>query len=129
MQAASGLAGRERANGWIALLLYLLLAPALWAYIQVSLNEAWEQDADALPGEPRRLVRERRLGRLRADASLLPELVGPLVDQLACRFGGGSERREGEGAADRDAADAGRGQLGDGGATGPGEDVDRQIDR
>ena len=48
VQAASGLAGRERANGWIALILYLLLAPALWAYIQVSLNEVWEQDADAL---------------------------------------------------------------------------------
>jgi hypothetical protein len=49
VQAASGLAGRERANGWIGLILYLLLAPALWAYIQVSLNEIWEQDADSLP--------------------------------------------------------------------------------
>ena len=49
VQAASGLAGRERANGWIALILYLLLPLALWAYIQVSLNEIWEQDADALP--------------------------------------------------------------------------------
>ena len=54
VQTASGLAGRERANGWIALILYLLLAPALWAYIQVSLNEIWEQDADAdaLPEPP-----------------------------------------------------------------------------
>src|SRR5262245_50455228 len=50
VQAASGLAGREQANGWIALILYLLLAPALWAYMQVSLNEIWEQDADALSG-------------------------------------------------------------------------------
>jgi hypothetical protein len=49
VQAASGLAGRERANGWIGLILYLLLAPALWAYIQVSLNEIWEQEADSLP--------------------------------------------------------------------------------
>ena len=49
VQAASGLAGREQANGWIALILYLLLPFALWAYIQVSLNEIWEQDADALP--------------------------------------------------------------------------------
>ena len=48
VQAASGLAGREQANGWIALILYLLLPFALWAYIQVSLNEIWEQDADAL---------------------------------------------------------------------------------
>jgi hypothetical protein len=49
VQLASGLAGREQANGWIALILYLLLAPALWAYIQVSLNEIWEQEADGQP--------------------------------------------------------------------------------
>jgi hypothetical protein len=49
VQAASGLAGKEQANGWIALILYLLLPFALWAYIQVSLNEIWEQDADPLP--------------------------------------------------------------------------------
>ena len=49
VQTASELAGRERANGWIALILYLLLPFALWAYIQVSLNEIWEQDADMLP--------------------------------------------------------------------------------
>jgi hypothetical protein len=48
VQAASGLAGKERANGWIGLILYVLLAPAFYAYIQVSLNEIWEQDADAL---------------------------------------------------------------------------------
>ena len=29
VQTASALAGRERANGWIALILYVLLAPAL----------------------------------------------------------------------------------------------------
>ena len=53
VQTASGLAGRERANGWIGLILYLLLPFALWAYIQVSLNEIWEQEAEALPaGEP-----------------------------------------------------------------------------
>jgi hypothetical protein len=49
VQTASALAGKEQANGWIALILYLLLPFALWAYIQVSLNEIWEQDADALP--------------------------------------------------------------------------------
>ncbi len=49
VQTASALAGRERANGWIGLILYLLLPFALWAYIQVSLNEIWEQDAEALP--------------------------------------------------------------------------------
>ena len=118
VQAASGLAGRERANGWIALILYLLLAPALWAYIQVSLNEIWEQDADALPeGEPPGQPQadadpDGRLGRLAADAAApLPEAVGPLVEQLARGLDGGAEGGEGEGAADRDPADAGRGQL------------------
>ena len=46
VQVAEKLAGKEEANGWIALALYLLLAPALWAYMQVSLNEIWEQDAE-----------------------------------------------------------------------------------
>jgi len=49
VQTASGLAGKAQANGWIALVFYLVLPFALWAYIQVSLNEIWEQDADALP--------------------------------------------------------------------------------
>jgi hypothetical protein len=52
VQKAQELTGTERANGWIALILYLLLAPAFWAYIQVSLNEIWEREADALPGAP-----------------------------------------------------------------------------
>ena len=51
VQGASDLAGKEAPNGWIALILYLLLAPALWAYIQVSLNHVWEQEADAQAGQ------------------------------------------------------------------------------
>src|ERR1044072_1487954 len=47
---ASRLAGKEPLSGWIAIILYLLLAPALWAYIQVSLNDIWRQEADPLPG-------------------------------------------------------------------------------
>lgn len=47
VQAAAGVAGKEPLNGWIALILYLLLAPALWAYIQSSLNSIWEQEAEA----------------------------------------------------------------------------------
>ena len=52
VQTASGLAGKEAPNGWIALILYVLLAPAFWAYVQVSLNEVWEREADALPVGP-----------------------------------------------------------------------------
>lgn len=52
VQGASKIAGREPVSGWIALILYLLLAPGFWAYLQVSLNQIWEQDAEALPGQP-----------------------------------------------------------------------------
>ena len=48
-QRASSLIGKEPPSGWIALLLYLLLAPALWAYIQVALNDVWHEDADPMP--------------------------------------------------------------------------------
>jgi hypothetical protein len=48
---ASRLAGQEPVNGWIAIILYLLLAPALWAYIQVSLNKVWLAEADSVEGE------------------------------------------------------------------------------
>lgn len=51
VQGASRLAGREPLNGWIALILYFLLAPGLWAYVQVSLNDLWRQEAEAAPGE------------------------------------------------------------------------------
>ncbi|HWN72855.1 MAG TPA: DUF4234 domain-containing protein [Solirubrobacterales bacterium] len=49
VQGASKIAGREPVSGWIAIILYLLLAPGFWAYLQVSLNSVWEQEAEALP--------------------------------------------------------------------------------
>jgi hypothetical protein len=51
VMGASKLGGKEPLNGWIAIILYLLLSPALWAYIQVSLNDLWRQEAEALPGQ------------------------------------------------------------------------------
>jgi hypothetical protein len=50
VMGAARLAGKEPVNGWISLILYLLIAPAFWAYLQVSLNHVWEQEAEALPG-------------------------------------------------------------------------------
>ena len=52
VMGASRLAGQEPLSGWIAIILYLLISPALWAYIQVSLNNVWLAEADALEGEP-----------------------------------------------------------------------------
>jgi hypothetical protein len=51
VQGASKIAGREPVSGWLSIILYLLLAPDVWAYLQVSLNNVWEQEAEALPGQ------------------------------------------------------------------------------
>jgi hypothetical protein len=51
VQGASKIAGGEQVSGWIALILYLLLSPGFWAYLQVSLNEVWRREAEALPGQ------------------------------------------------------------------------------
>jgi hypothetical protein len=50
IMGAAKLADKEPVNGWISIVLYLLLAPAFWAYLQVSLNNVWKQEAEALPG-------------------------------------------------------------------------------
>ena len=52
VMGASKLAGQEPLNGWIAILLYIFIAPALWAYIQVELNKVWQAEADPLEGQP-----------------------------------------------------------------------------
>jgi polyferredoxin len=51
VQGAARVAGNEAVNGWIALVLYLLLAPVFWAYVQVSLNDIWRKEAEPMPGQ------------------------------------------------------------------------------
>src|SRR5437763_5814719 len=51
VQGAARIAGKEPVNGWIALILYFLLSPGLWAYLQISLNDVWRAEADPLPGQ------------------------------------------------------------------------------
>jgi uncharacterized protein DUF4234 len=41
VQAAQRLSGVEPLNGWIALILYLVLSPAFYAYMQSGLNNVW----------------------------------------------------------------------------------------
>lgn len=48
---AARLAGTEPINGWISILLYVIIAPAFWAYFQDSLNHIWERGAEPLPGQ------------------------------------------------------------------------------
>ena len=51
VMGSARVAGKDPVNGWIALILYIVVAPAFWAYLQVSLNNAWRAEAEALPGE------------------------------------------------------------------------------
>src|SRR3954452_9689924 len=51
VQGASTVAGREPVSGCITLTLYLLLSREMFAYLQVYLNNVWEQEAEPLPGQ------------------------------------------------------------------------------
>jgi hypothetical protein len=50
VQAAQRLAGVQPIDGWIGLALYLLVSPALAAYMQSGANAAW--NAEAHPAAP-----------------------------------------------------------------------------
>ena len=52
VQAAQRLAGADPINGWIGLILFLVITPAFYAYVQSGLNAVWErsQSADVEPG-------------------------------------------------------------------------------
>ena len=51
IQGAARIAGEQPINGWIALILYVVINPAVWAYMQLSLNGVWHRAADPLPGQ------------------------------------------------------------------------------
>ena len=45
VQAAQRLAGQTPLNGWIGLILYLVISPAFYAYMQSGLNGVWKAQA------------------------------------------------------------------------------------
>ena len=47
VQAAQRLAGETPLNGWIGLILYLVISPAFYAYMQSGLNGVWKAQAQA----------------------------------------------------------------------------------
>jgi hypothetical protein len=47
IQAAERLNGIQPLNGWLALVMYLLIAPVFWAYEQSELNKVWQQGGEA----------------------------------------------------------------------------------
>jgi hypothetical protein len=51
LQGAQRVAGVPSLNGWIALVLFLLLSIAFPPYLQSELNKVWRAAGEALPGE------------------------------------------------------------------------------
>ncbi len=51
IQGAARLAGQEPVSGWLSIILYLIISPGYWAYLQVALNNLWRSEADLLPGQ------------------------------------------------------------------------------
>lgn len=51
VMGASKIAGQQPLNGWIAIILYVLISPALWGYVQSELNKVWQAEADPVEGE------------------------------------------------------------------------------
>jgi uncharacterized protein DUF4234 len=51
VQAAQRLAGVDPLNGWIGLILYVVLSPAFYAYMQSGLNSVWKAVAQGAPQE------------------------------------------------------------------------------
>jgi hypothetical protein len=45
VQAAQRLTGQTPINGWLGLVLYIVISPALYAYMQSGLNGAWKAQA------------------------------------------------------------------------------------
>jgi hypothetical protein len=46
VQAAQRLTGQTPINGWLGLVLYLLISPVLYAYMQSGLNSVWKAQAN-----------------------------------------------------------------------------------
>ena len=47
VQAAQRLTGQSAINGWLGLVLYVVISPALYAYMQSGLNGVWKAQASA----------------------------------------------------------------------------------
>ena len=48
VQAAQRLSGQTPINGWLGIVLYIVISPVMYAYMQSGLNSVWKtQGADA----------------------------------------------------------------------------------
>jgi hypothetical protein len=53
VQAAQRLTGQAPINGWLGLVLYVVISPALYGYMQSGLNGVWRAQAGAEAAAPR----------------------------------------------------------------------------
>jgi hypothetical protein len=51
IQGTAAVAGKEPMSGWLAIILYFVFSPALYAYMQVQLNNVWRDVLEPAPGE------------------------------------------------------------------------------
>jgi hypothetical protein len=52
VQAAQKLAGQTPINGWLGLVLYVVISPAMYAYMQSGLNSVWKAQAVTTEAAP-----------------------------------------------------------------------------
>lgn len=52
VQAAQRLSGQQPLNGWLALVLYVVISPAFYAYLQSGLNGVWRAQAAETAAQP-----------------------------------------------------------------------------
>ena len=52
VQAAQRLSGQQPLNGWLALVLYVVISPAFYAYVQSGLNGVWRAQAMETAAQP-----------------------------------------------------------------------------
>ena len=45
VQAAQRLSGQAQINGWLGVVLYIVISPVLYAYMQSGLNSVWKAQA------------------------------------------------------------------------------------
>ena len=84
VQAAQRLTGQTPINGWLGLVLYLVISPVLYAYMQSGLNSAWK--AQAIESEQAVCVSSRPRSaasrRIRATARVSPSSSNRCGTQL-----------------------------------------------
>jgi hypothetical protein len=52
VQAAQKLTGQTPINGWLGLVLYVVISPAMYAYMQSGLNGVWKAQAETTEAAP-----------------------------------------------------------------------------